>query len=185
MENDTGYSSEDNNRGMNQPQGGVAVMTEPAMGKAQEPAIPPRIFSQERVVEATPYGYQKSIVETVPPENYPTSPEPSLPEEAPDTTLGEGVVFKGELTFNNLLRIDGHFEGELVSEGKLIVGPSGVVKSNITMREAIIEGKVEGNVAVLDRLELREQAEVRGDIDARLLSVDEGVIIVGKVSVTG
>src|SRR5947209_20556868 len=43
-------------------------------------------------------------------------------KEEPETTLGEGVTFKGELTFERLLRIDGTFEGELLSQGKVIIG---------------------------------------------------------------
>ena len=107
----------------------------------------------------------------------------TLVAEEPDTTLGEGVVIKGELNFKKLLRIDGHFEGELVSEGKLIVGPTGVVKSNIVLKEAIIEGYIEGNLTVRERVELRGDAQVYGDIIAKSISVDEGVTIVGLVQI--
>lgn len=107
-----------------------------------------------------------------------------LDEEAPETTIGQGVTIKGELLFERLIRIDGCFEGNLVSNGKLIVGPSGVVKSNITLSEAIIEGKVEGNLLVKGRLELRGEAQVKGDITAKSLSVDEGVSIIGEVRVS-
>jgi cytoskeletal protein CcmA (bactofilin family) len=105
------------------------------------------------------------------------------PLEEPDTTLGEGVVFKGQLSFKRLLRIDGQFEGELISEGKLVVGPTGVVKSNVKMREAIIEGVVEGNICVQEKLELRANARIIGDIEARFLIVDEGVTLLGHVCV--
>jgi cytoskeletal protein CcmA (bactofilin family) len=144
---------------------------------------PPRIFANETPqnnntapqIEA-PFSRPSSIRKT--------PQKPTLNGEQPDTTLGEGVCFKGELTFRQLLRIDGQFEGDLVSTGKLIVGPTGIVKSNVTMREAIIEGVVEGNITVTDRLELRKEAKVLGNIQAPLLSVDEGVVIVGHVSVT-
>ena len=104
-------------------------------------------------------------------------------KEEPETTLGEGVTFRGELTFERLLRIDGTFEGELISKGKVIVGPKGQVKANLNLREAIIEGKVEGNITVEERLELRGGASVHGDITAKLLSVDEGVTMCGRVIV--
>ena len=104
-------------------------------------------------------------------------------KEEPETTLGEGVTFRGELTFERLLRIDGTFEGELISKGKVIVGPKGQVKANLNLREAIIEGKVEGNITVEERLELRGEASVHGDITAKLLSVDEGVTMCGRVIV--
>lgn len=105
-------------------------------------------------------------------------------KEEPETTLGEGVTFRGELSFERLLRIDGTFEGELISNGKIIVGPKGKVKANINLKEAIIEGHVEGNIEVAERIELRGEAVVHGDITAKSLSIDEGVSIVGFVRVT-
>lgn len=103
--------------------------------------------------------------------------------ETPETTLGEGVTFRGELRFERLLKIDGFFEGELLSKGKVIVGPKGTVKANLNLKEAIIEGKVIGNIHVEGRLELRQGASVEGDIKAASLSVDDGVKIIGLVEV--
>ncbi len=105
-------------------------------------------------------------------------------EETPETTLGEGVTFRGSLSFERLLRIDGSFEGDLLSQGKVIVGPTGKVKANLNLREAIIEGIIEGNITVQEKLELRGEAVVKGDIQAKSLCVDEGVTITGYVLVT-
>ena len=106
---------------------------------------------------------------------------PSL--EEPETTLGEGVSFKGELEFKHFICINGSYEGSLISEGKISVGPKGKIKANITLKEAIIEGFVEGNITA-DRIELRGEAKIHGDIIAKSLSVDEGVSIIGQVMVT-
>ncbi|BAE81412.1 conserved hypothetical protein [Chlamydia felis Fe/C-56] len=105
--------------------------------------------------------------------------------EEPETTLGEGVTFKGELAFDRLLRIDGTFEGILVSNGKIIIGPKGCVKADIQLQEAIIEGVVEGNITVSGKLELRGEAMVKGDIQAGTLCVDEGVRLLGYVAIVG
>jgi cytoskeletal protein CcmA (bactofilin family) len=107
----------------------------------------------------------------------------SLDIDEPETVLGEGVVIKGQLRFRRFLRIDGEFEGELISEGKLIIGPTGVVRSHITLREAIIEGRVEGNITVKERLEVRGEAKIYGNIQARLLTIDEGAVVMGQVAV--
>ncbi|WP_213357839.1 bactofilin family protein [Chlamydiifrater phoenicopteri] len=104
--------------------------------------------------------------------------------EEPETTLGEGVSFKGELVFEKLLRIDGTFEGKLVSSGKIIVGPTGRVKADINLGEAIIEGVVEGNVTTKGKVEARGEAIIIGDISASSLCVDEGVSITGYVCVS-
>jgi cytoskeletal protein CcmA (bactofilin family) len=110
--------------------------------------------------------------------------EGMMHEESPETTLGAGVTFRGQLSFERFLRIDGSFEGELLSQGKVIVGPTGKVKANLNLREAIIEGSVEGNITVQEKLELRGEAVVKGDIQAKSLCVDEGVTISGYVLVT-
>lgn len=107
-----------------------------------------------------------------------------LEPEEPETVIGENVSFKGTLSFQRHLRIDGTFEGELESQGKLVIGPKGFVKANIALQEAYIAGKVEGDITVKERLVLRGRAEVRGNITAPVLSVDEGVSIIGQVYVT-
>ena len=104
--------------------------------------------------------------------------------DEPETIIGENVTINGTLSFQTCLRIDGTFEGELESQGKLIIGPKGFVKANIDLEEAFIAGKVEGNITVKERLVLRGRAEVRGNITAPLLSIDEGVSIIGQVYVT-
>lgn len=131
--------------------------------------IPPRLFDVPQADEKKtplPHHFQ------------------TVMKEEPETTLGEGVVFKGELSFERLLRIDGVFEGDLISQGKVIVGPKGRVKANLNLREAIVEGKIEGNITVSERLELRGQAIIHGDIVAKLLSIDEGVTLLGHVNVS-
>jgi cytoskeletal protein CcmA (bactofilin family) len=109
--------------------------------------------------------------------------EQLMAEETPETTLGAGVTFRGQLSFERFLRIDGDFEGDLLSQGKVVIGPTGSVKADLNLREAIIEGKVEGNITVQEKLELRGQATVKGDIRAKSLCVDEGVSISGIVLV--
>lgn len=149
--------------------------------------IPPRIFDRP---SSTPGPVTLEPMD----EEQPWKSEKTTPlshhfqgvmnEEVPETTLGEGVVFRGQLSFERLLRIDGIFEGELLSQGKVIVGPKGKIKANLNLREAIIEGKVEGNITIQERLELRGEAIVYGDISAKSLSVDEGVTIVGHLKIT-
>lgn len=109
---------------------------------------------------------------------------PTLDMEEPETVLGEGITIKGEIQFRRFLRIDGSFEGSKISgEGKLVVGPTGMVKSDIELSEVIIEGSVEGNVTA-DRLELRGDAKLVGGVRARLMAVDEGATLSGQIEVS-
>lgn len=149
------------------------IMTTPYASR--HGAMQPPLFTQGVRHEE----YEKSM-KTTP---LPHPLETMLKEEQPETTLGEGVVFRGELMFERLLRIDGTFEGQLLSQGKVIVGPKGKVKADLNLREAVIEGEVVGNITVTERLELRGEATVHGDIEAKSLCVDEGVTLVGAVKV--
>lgn len=130
---------------------------------------PPNPFSTDLMNALEPHAFEVA--------------EEGPPEEEPETIIATGVSIKGTMSFQKLIRIDGTFEGELLSSGKLIVGPTGSVKANINLDEAFISGKVTGDITVKSRLVLRGRAEIRGDITAPLLSVDEGVSIIGILNV--
>ncbi|MCF6148407.1 MAG: polymer-forming cytoskeletal protein [Candidatus Kuenenia sp.] len=100
------------------------------------------------------------------------------------TNLTPDTEFKGTIKFNTVLRIDGKFDGEMITdEGEVIVGSTGAVKANIKVRNAIVEGQVDGNIIASERVELRKKAKLMGDLQAKTLVIDEGVIFVGKCSV--
>lgn len=151
--------------------------------KSDTQEVPPRLFEpplpRATPMEASEEGWGNP--KTAP---LPHHFEGILAEEAPETTLGAGVTFRGQLSFERFLRIDGSFEGDLLSQGKVVVGPTGSVKADLNLREAIIEGVVEGNITVQEKLELRGEAVVKGDIRAKFLCVDEGASILGHVTVT-
>ncbi len=108
---------------------------------------------------------------------------PSDIDEEPETIISGEIDIKGTMSFHKLLRIDGTFEGELISSGKLIVGPTGLVKANLNLDSAFISGKVIGDITVKTRLVLCGKAEIRGNVTAPLVSIDEGVSIIGQLNV--
>lgn len=99
------------------------------------------------------------------------------------TTLGEDTDFKGTLKFKHSLKIEGKFEGDISTDGHLIVGRTGHVKAEIRSGSLVVEGKVTGNISASDLIDLRSTAEMHGDITASKLKIDEGVIFVGKTDV--
>jgi cytoskeletal protein CcmA (bactofilin family) len=130
---------------------------------------PPNPFSTDLMNALEPHAFEVA--------------EEGAKQEEPETIIAAGVAIKGTMSFQKLIRIDGNFEGELLSSGKLIIGPTGSVKANINLEEAFISGKITGDITVKTRLVLRGRAEVRGDITAPLISVDEGVSIVGILNI--
>ena len=101
-----------------------------------------------------------------------------------ETVISPDADFKGSMKFKDSLRIDGSFEGEIDSDGTLFIGKSGVVKAEVKIGNIIVEGSIEGNVECQDKIELRSTAKILGDINAKRLTIAEGVNIVGKCSVS-
>jgi|GEM_PF-1303577 len=99
-----------------------------------------------------------------------------------ETVLSEGVTVKGELHFDKQLRINGTFEGNLNAQGKVIVGPKGFVKGDITLEEAEIHGKVVGNINV-KKLSVSSSAEIFGNITSSYLDFQKGAKLIGQIEI--
>lgn len=112
-----------------------------------------------------------------------TSPVTPRKDENPYTTLGKDTEFEGTLKFKEALKIEGKFNGDISSEGHLIVGKTGEVTAEINVGSIIVEGKITGNIIANDLVELRSSAELRGDITAAKLKIEEGVVFVGRSDV--
>lgn len=110
-------------------------------------------------------------------------PASSAKNENPYTTLGKDTEFEGTLQFKEGLKIEGRFKGDITSEGYLIIGKTGEVTAEINVGSIIVEGKVTGNIIADDLVELRSSAQMRGDITAAKMKIEEGVLFVGKSDV--
>ena len=97
--------------------------------------------------------------------------------------LSSDVEIKGQVRFTNDLVVDGKVEGEINSDGSLTVGENARVRAEIRTRSVVIYGKVHGNIVVSERVELKANAELVGDIVATTLSIEAGAIFVGKSTV--
>ena len=101
-----------------------------------------------------------------------------------NTIIGEGTKFNGEFEIKGAMRIDGTFSGKILSEGKVIVGPGGHVKTNIEANMVIVAGRVDGNIYALESVHLLDTAHVYGDIVSPNLVVDSGVVFEGRARVS-
>ncbi|KAJ1454957.1 polymer-forming cytoskeletal-domain-containing protein [Pelagophyceae sp. CCMP2097] len=107
----------------------------------------------------------------------------SLLDLEPETTIGETISIEGKLRFERLLRLDGKFEGELISAGDLIVGPTGELVGDVRgMGDVVVFGKVMGSISV-DRLELRASAAIYGNVACKSLRMDPSVVLVGTLNI--
>ena len=100
--------------------------------------------------------------------------------ELPNTTVGVGSSVRGTLMVTGTLRIDGEFEGDILHCERLEVGEHGVMRSDVEVREAVVEGRVYGNIRAHGTLEMKAGARVEGDIAARNLTIEPGVFYTGR-----
>lgn len=102
----------------------------------------------------------------------------------PETTIGVAVKMKGELSFERLLRIEGEFEGKLISKGSLVVGTKGVLTGPVeNMKEVYVTGgKIIGNINV-EKLVLRDKAQVFGNITAKTVKIEPDCVVIGRLNV--
>lgn len=93
--------------------------------------------------------------------------------------LGEGTSFKGNLTFEGTVRVDGNMEGEIFTKDTLVVGTSAKVKATVHAGIIIVGGNVQGNITAEKKIELHSSARLFGNISTPSLSIAEGVIFDG------
>ena len=93
--------------------------------------------------------------------------------------LGEGTEFKGVLSFQGTVRIDGRLEGEVVGDELLIVGEGGILRANVDVGSLVSNGRIEGTIRAKKRIELLASSRVIGKISTPCLVVTEGAALNG------
>ena len=101
------------------------------------------------------------------------------------TVIGKDVRIRGDLSGTEDIYVDGDVEGTIsCPEAKFTVGPGGRVHANVTARDVIVMGRVTGHLRAAGRVELRQGAQVLGDITAARLSIEDSAVIKGKVELS-
>lgn len=91
-------------------------------------------------------------------------------------SLVQGTAITGDITADSDIRIDGKLVGDLECAAKVVIGPTGEVEGSITCQNAVIEGRYKGNLFVHELLQVREKAEVSGNITTDKVIVQSGAI---------
>jgi cytoskeletal protein CcmA (bactofilin family) len=131
----------------------------------------------------TPAGSVQSnqTVNTSPAEPVRTS-EPARGLEKGPVNIGKSVVIKGELTGSEDLTIEGHVEGKIeLRQNVLTIGPNGKIKAQVFAKSVIVLGEVTGNVTASDKVDIRDNGSVDGDIVSPRVAIAEGAHFRGSV----
>jgi cytoskeletal protein CcmA (bactofilin family) len=103
--------------------------------------------------------------------------------QAPKSILSAELEIIGTVKTSGSVQIDGRIEGEVISQGDVILGKSGSIKGNLNVNSISVSGTIQGNITAKDRIELKSTARLLGDIKAKRLAVEDGVTFVGKSEV--
>ena len=108
------------------------------------------------------------------------SSNPAETPSAPNTVIGVGASFRGTLMVSGTLRIDGEVEGDILNCERLEIGEHGVMRADIEVKEAVVEGRVFGNIRALGTIEIKAGARVEGDVAAVGVVMEHGVHFTGR-----
>ena len=98
--------------------------------------------------------------------------------------LSSDAQIEGTIKFDGIMMIDGNVNGKISTDnGKLVVSESGIIKATITTKNAVIDGRVDGNIVASDKVVLKQKAHLTGDLYAKILVIEEGVVFVGRCNV--
>jgi cytoskeletal protein CcmA (bactofilin family) len=116
------------------------------------------------------------------PANQQAAPRPATLGTMEQATIGRSLFVKGEITGSESLYVDGRVEGVInLPDNRVTIGRNGNVTANIMAKEVVVMGKVKGNLNVTDRVDLRGEGSVVGDVAAQRLSIEDGAFIKGSI----
>jgi len=143
-----------------------------------QPQTPGRPAEPERPTTSTPSAPALTASESA------AAPRPVTTTTADQATIGKSLVIKGEVTGSESLYIDGRVEGSInLSGNRVTVGRNGVVSANINAREIVVLGKVRGNLTASDRVDIRSDGSLTGDVIAARISIEDGAFFKGGIDI--
>lgn len=100
------------------------------------------------------------------------------------TVIAKGTKIVGNINMEGSVRVDGHIKGKVTTSEVLTIGKTGVVDGEVQVREAIVGGKIKGNLIASQRVELEGKASILGDVTTRVFVIKEGGVFHGRCSMT-
>jgi len=98
--------------------------------------------------------------------------------------LGSDAFFKGTLSFEGTVRIDGKFEGQVNTNDTLVIGETGDMQADVKVGTLVCKGRLQGEVVASKKIEMHPSSKILGDIQTPALSIDLGAILEGHLNMT-
>lgn len=104
--------------------------------------------------------------------------------EGVETIVGPSVKLEGDFVSKENISVFGNVSGKINTEGDLNIGENASLKADLIGENIVIAGRVEGNVKAKNRLEITSSGKVYGDIEAKILTIDEGAVFTGNCNMS-
>ena len=141
-----------------------------------QPGTPSLSNSEEPTLSSVSMA---AIHEPTPSDDYPAAPSGTDP-----ATIGRSLQIKGEVIGSESLYIDGNVEGTInLPDSRVTVSPEALVSANITAREVVVFGRVSGNVYASDRVDIRSEGSLTGDVTTGRITIGEGAFFKGGIDI--
>lgn len=109
-----------------------------------------------------------------------------MPDSRGSTIIGKSVTIKGQIFSREDLTIDGEVEGSVeLRERRLTVGPSGRLQADVRAHEIVVLGSIQGNIEATEKIDIKKQASITGDIKAARIVTEDGAYLKGTIATTG
>lgn len=110
---------------------------------------------------------------------------PKAAETPSVNIIGAGTVIEGDIKSDGDIRVDGTLNGSLITKGKLVLGPTGMVEGEVSCQNADISGTINGKIKVTELLSLKTTSKLSGDITTNKLSIEPGANFSGSCVMAG
>ena len=138
-------------------------------------------------VPQSPAATPAQTTREVPTQNMSAAPVRTYDPPAPagSATIGKAVMIKGQIFSREDLIIDGEVEGTVeAQEHRVTVGPNGKVHASVKAREIVVLGSIQGNVEATDKIDIRKDARLVGDIKTARIVIEDGAYFKGSIDIT-
>jgi cytoskeletal protein CcmA (bactofilin family) len=159
----------------------MANREQSAMGKEQiQPGTPSLQSSEKSKLSSVPLAASDEATTMRP--SYTSSGSPTAADRA---TIGKSLRIKGEVIGSESLYVDGKVEGAItIPHSRVTVSRDAQVLANITAREVVVFGKVSGTITASDRVDIRSEGSVTGDVTAQRITIGDGAFFKGGIDIS-
>ena len=152
--------------------------------REEEPPRPLNTTSPRPAPPAPPVETKKEATTLSSMSNMPVGRMEPEPSRGGSATIGKAVKIVGQIFSREDLFVDGDVEGTIeLMEHKLTIGPNGKVHAGVKAREVVALGAIQGNVEASDRIEIRKDAKLVGDIKTARIVIEDGAYFKGSIDI--